>query len=67
MPDALPSQHDRVLSTLCRDRVPVKVFLVNRIKLQGQVEAFDQHVVLLRGDGVLQMVYRHAISTVVPV
>ena len=47
------------------ERVPVSVYLVNGIKLQGQIESFDQFVVLLRST-VSQMVYKHAISTVVP-
>jgi len=45
--------------------VPVSIYLVNGIKLQGQIESFDQFVVLLR-NSVSQMVYKHAISTVVP-
>jgi len=45
--------------------VPVAIYLVNGIKLQGTVESFDQFVVLLRNQ-VSQMVYKHAISTVVP-
>jgi host factor-I protein len=45
--------------------VPVSIFLVNGIKLQGQIESFDQFVVLLK-NSVSQMVYKHAISTVVP-
>ena len=48
-----------------RERVPVSVYLVNGIKLQGTIESFDQYVVLLRNT-VSQMVYKHAISTVVP-
>ena len=43
----------------------VSVFLVNGIKLQGQVESFDQYVILLKS-GVVQLVYKHAISTIVP-
>ena len=46
-------------------RIPVSIYLVNGIKLQGQIESFDQYVVLLRNT-VTQMVYKHAISTVVP-
>ncbi|MEN8176049.1 MAG: RNA chaperone Hfq, partial [Pseudomonadota bacterium] len=46
-------------------RVPVSIYLVNGIKLQGQIESFDQFVVLLR-NSVNQMVYKHAISTIVP-
>jgi host factor-I protein len=45
--------------------VPVSIYLVNGIKLQGQVDWFDQYVVLLK-NSVTQMVYKHAISTVVP-
>ena len=45
---------------------PVSIYLVNGIKLQGQVESFDQYVVLLRNTAVTQMVYKHAISTIVP-
>jgi host factor-I protein len=45
--------------------VPVSIFLVNGIKLQGQIESFDQFVVLLKNN-VSQMIYKHAISTVVP-
>ncbi|HMU68018.1 MAG TPA: RNA chaperone Hfq, partial [Cellvibrionaceae bacterium] len=45
--------------------IPVSIYLVNGIKLQGQVESFDQFVVLLKNT-VSQMVYKHAISTVVP-
>ncbi|MBD3619202.1 MAG: RNA chaperone Hfq [Chromatiales bacterium] len=53
------------LNTLRKERIPVSIYLVNGIKLQGQIESFDQFVVLLR-NSVSQMVYKHAISTVVP-
>lgn len=56
---------DPYLNTLRKERVPVSIFLVNGIKLQGQVESFDQFVVLLKNT-VSQMIYKHAISTVVP-
>ncbi len=59
------SLQDPFLNALRRDRIPVSVFLVNGIKLQGTIESFDQFVVLLRNT-VSQMVYKHAISTVVP-
>ena len=59
------SLQDPYLNALRKERIPVSVFLVNGIKLQGQVESFDQYVVLLRNT-VSQMVYKHAISTVVP-
>jgi host factor-I protein len=53
------------LNLLRRERVPVAIYLVNGIKLQGQIDSFDQFVVLLK-NSVNQMVYKHAISTVVP-
>ena len=56
---------DPFLNALRKERIPVSIFLVNGIKLQGQVESFDQYVILLRNT-VSQMVYKHAISTVVP-
>jgi len=56
---------DPFLNTLRREHVPVSIYLVNGIKLQGQIESFDQYVVLLKNT-VTQMVYKHAISTVVP-
>ena len=56
---------DPYLKLLRKERVPVSIFLVNGIKLQGQIESFDQFVILLRNT-VSQMVYKHAISTVVP-
>ena len=59
------SLQDPFLNTLRKERVPVSIFLVNGIKLQGQIESFDQFVVLLK-NSVNQMVYKHAISTVVP-
>ncbi|SEQ78512.1 host factor-I protein [Solimonas aquatica] len=53
------------LNALRKERIPVSIYLVNGIKLQGQIESFDSFVVLLR-NSVSQMVYKHAISTVVP-
>lgn len=56
---------DPFLNALRKERIPVAIYLVNGIKLQGQVESFDQFVVLLKNT-VSQMVYKHAISTIVP-
>lgn len=56
---------DPYLNALRKERVAVSIFLVNGIKLQGQIESFDQFVVLLK-NSVSQMIYKHAISTVVP-
>jgi len=53
------------LNALRKEKVPVSIYLVNGIKLQGQVDSFDQFVVLLK-NSVNQMVYKHAISTIVP-
>ncbi len=59
------SLQDPFVNALRKERVPVSIYLVNGIKLQGQIESFDQFVILLR-NSVSQMVYKHAISTVVP-
>ena len=56
---------DPYLNALRKERVQVSIYLVNGIKLQGQIESFDQFVVLLKNT-VSQMVYKHAIATVVP-
>ena len=64
---------DPFLNALRKERVQVSIFLVNGIKLQGSVESFDQFVVMLKSAGnqkptsnLIQMVYKHAISTIVP-
>lgn len=59
------SLQEPYLNALRKERVPVSIYLVNGIKLQGQIESFDQFVVLLRNT-VSQMIYKHAISTIVP-
>ena len=56
---------DPFLNALRKEHVPVSIYLVNGIKLQGNIESFDQYVELLRNT-VTQMVYKHAISTIVP-
>lgn len=56
---------DPFLNMLRKEHIPVSIYLVNGIKLQGQIESFDQYVVILRNT-LTQMVYKHAISTVVP-
>jgi len=57
---------DPFLNTLRKEHVQVAIYLVNGIKLQGHIESFDQYVVLLKNT-ITQMVYKHAISTIVPV
>ena len=59
------SLQDPFLNTLRKDRTPVSIFLVNGIKLQGTIESFDQFVIVLNNNS-NQMVYKHAISTIVP-
>ncbi|MGC1181871.1 RNA chaperone Hfq [Legionella sp.] len=64
----MPNTHllqDRFLNELRKEKVPVSIFLVNGIKLHGVVDSFDQYVVMLKNT-ITQMVYKHAISTVVP-
>jgi len=56
---------DLFLNALRKEHVQVSIYLVNGIKLQGQVDSFDQYVILLKNT-VTQMVYKHAISTIVP-
>ncbi len=57
---------DPFLNEIRREKIPVSIFLISGIKLQGLVESFDQFVVLLRNNSCQQMVYKHAISTIVP-
>jgi len=56
---------DNFLNALRKEHTPVSIFLVNGIKLQGKVDSFDQYVIMLKNT-VSQMVYKHAISTIVP-
>ncbi|PHS70364.1 MAG: RNA chaperone Hfq [Methylophaga sp.] len=57
---------DPFLNALRRENVMVSIYLINGIKLQGQIDSFDQFVILLK-NSVNQMIYKHAISTIVPV
>ena len=65
MANKIQSLQDPYLNALRKERIPVSIYLVNGIKLQGTVESFDQFVVLLKNQ-VSQMVYKHAISPIVP-
>ena len=56
---------DHFLEHLCKKSEPVSIFLVNGIKLHGVIESFDDHVIMLKG-AVVQMIFKHAVSTVVP-
>ena len=53
------------LNALRKEKIPVSIYLVNGIKLQGQVDSFDQYVISMKNT-VNQMVYKHAVSTIVP-
>ena len=65
MEPSIPSLQDTCLALLRKEGVPVSIFLINGIQLTGIIEAFDSYVVLLKS-GSTQLVYKHAISTVVP-
>jgi host factor-I protein len=60
------SLQDAFLNHVRKQKIPVTVFLVNGVKLQGVITWFDNFCVLLRRDGQSQLVYKHAISTVMP-
>lgn len=60
------SLQDPYLNTMRKERIPVAVYLVNGIKLHGHIESFDAFVLVLRNNNISQMVYKHAISTIVP-
>lgn len=59
------SLQESFLSVLYKEKIPVSVFLVNGIKLHGVVDSFDENVLMLK-NSITQMVFKHAISTVVP-
>ena len=56
---------DNFLNTLRKEHTQVSIFLVNGIKLQGRIDSFDQYVIMLKNT-IVQMVYKHAVSTIVP-
>jgi len=66
MPDKSNNLQDTFLNAVRKAKMPVTMFLVNGVKLQGNVTWFDNFCVLLRRDGQSQLVYKHAISTVMP-
>ena len=67
MPDKVNNLQDMFLNSLRRSKTPVTMFLVKGVKLQGIITWFDNFSVLLRRDGHSQLVYKHAISTIMPV
>ena len=60
------SLQDTFLNHVRKNKIPLTIFLVNGVKLQGNVTWFDNFCVLLRRDGHAQLVYKHAISTIMP-
>jgi len=64
--DKSQNLQDKFLNHVRKSKSPVTVFLVNGVKLQGVISWFDNFCVLLRRDGHVQLVYKHAISTVMP-
>lgn len=64
--DKKQNLQDTFLNAVRKSKVPLTIFLVNGVKLQGMVTWFDNFCVLLRRDGQIQLVYKHAISTVMP-
>ncbi|MCL4143838.1 UNVERIFIED_CONTAM: hypothetical protein GTU68_006809 [Idotea baltica] len=66
MPADKQNLQDAFLNNIRKNKVSVTIFLVNGVKLQGVVTWFDNFCVLLRRDGQSQLVYKHAISTVMP-
>jgi len=67
MADKSPSVQDSFLNAVRKQKAAVTVFLMNGVKLQGVVTSFDNFSMLLRRDGHAQLIYKHAISTIMPV
>ena len=67
MADKALSLQDKFLNSIRKSKAPVTIFLLKGVKLQGIVTWFDNFSVLLRRDGHSQLVYKHAISTIMPV
>ena len=57
---------DTLLSTVRKDNMPVTIFLTSGFQIRGQIKAFDSYVIIIESDGKQQMVYKHAISTIIP-
>ena len=66
MPERQQGLQDKFLNKVRKDKIPLTIFLMNGVKLQGIVTWFDNFCVLLRRDGHSQLVYKHAISTIMP-
>ena len=66
MADKNQNLQDTFLNTVRKAKTPLTIFLVNGVKLQGVITWYDNFCVLLRRDGMSQLVYKHAISTIMP-
>ncbi|MEM6615454.1 MAG: RNA chaperone Hfq [Pseudomonadota bacterium] len=66
MADRVQNLQDTFLNNVRKNKIPLTIFLINGVKLQGIVTWFDNFCVLLRRDGHSQLVYKHAISTIMP-
>ncbi len=66
MPDKAVSLQDQFLNAVRKEKIPVTIFLMKGVKLQGVITWFDAFSMLLRRDGVAQLLYKHAVSTIVP-
>ena len=64
--DKKQNLQDTFLNSVRKSKMPLTIFLINGVKLQGIVSWFDNFCVLLRRDGQVQLVYKHAISTIMP-
>ena len=61
-----PNLQDVFLNHVRKNKIAVTIFLINGVKLQGVISSFDNFCLLLRRDGHVQLVYKHAVSTVMP-
>lgn len=64
MPDTVPKPEHEFLDSLCKEHKRVSIFLVNGIKLTGNIQSFDSYTVYLNGVTGSQVIYKHSISTV---
>jgi host factor-I protein len=64
--DKTQNVQDVFLNHIRKNKIPVTIFLINGVKLQGVISSFDNFSLLLRRDGHVQLVYKHAVSTVMP-
>ncbi|MCL2357962.1 MAG: RNA chaperone Hfq [Defluviitaleaceae bacterium] len=62
----MPNYQDHLLSAVRRDSMPVTIYLTSGFQIRGQIRNFDAYVIIVESDGKQQMVYKHAISTIVP-